>query len=715
MVQSEPVIGLGDHEPAGSDPLITIALPVRNNERTLARAIRSILAQSLASWELLVLDDGSTDSSVSVARRFEDERITVLTDGLELGVASRLNQALSLARGTYYARMDGDDVAYPERFTRQLAYMRAHPEVDLVGARILVFGFGEVPLGQREFPEVHEDICRHPTAGFPMAQPTFLGRTEFFRRFGYQPSKVRSEDQDLLLRAYSSAHFANVPDILLGYNEEQLDLGKFLHGRMHLVRSLIAEFGQRQGRWDLVLSGLLGQVAKGSVDIVAVGTGLRYRLLRHRAQPLPDVERKRWRTVRELVDGDSSPLAPPKIKVAHVTTIALSLHLLLLNQLVALRESGYEVTGIATSGPNATAIQEAGIRFLPVTMSRRLTPIRDLVSLWRLYRMFRREAFTIVHTHTPKAGLLGRLAARAAGTPVVVNTVHGFYFHDGTPPHRRRMYIYLEKIAALCCDCILSHNPEDVVTAVEAGICRPDKIRELGSGIDLKAFDPSRVDSAERGQLRAQLGIPVDALVVGFVGRLVAEKGLLELFEAAGQVLAQMPETKFLFVGATDFEKADALTPQSAREFGIADSCIFVGQRQDMPELYSLMDVFCLPSHREGFPRAPMEAATSGVPSVVTDIRGCRQTVVHEKTGLLVPVRDAQSLALALVRLLSNPEERDRMGAAARRLAVDQFDERDVFDKVLATYAVLLKERGLSTPVRPETCLGSVAGAQRGI
>lgn len=207
----------------------------------------------------------------------------------------------------------------------------------------------------------------------------------------------------------------------------------------------------------------------------------------------------------------------------------------------------------------------------------------------------------------------------------------------------------------------------------------------------------------------------MDALVVGFVGRLVAEKGLLELFEAAGQVLAQMPETKFLFVGATDFEKADALTPQSAREFGIADSCIFVGQRQDMPELYSLMDVFCLPSHREGFPRAPMEAATLGVPSVVTDIRGCRQTVVHEKTGLLVPVRDAQSLALALVRLLSNPEERDRMGAAARRLAVDQFDERDVFDKVLATYAFLLKERGFSTPVPREPCAGSVAGARNGI
>jgi glycosyltransferase involved in cell wall biosynthesis len=214
----------------------------------------------------------------------------------------------------------------------------------------------------------------------------------------------------------------------------------------------------------------------------------------------------------------------PPIKIAHVTTVDMSLRYLLLNQLGSLRQAGYDVVGVSASGENVPAIESAGIRHIAVPMTRRLTPLADLVSLWRLYRVMRRERFTIVHTHTPKPGLLGQLAATLAGVPVVVNTIHGFYFHDGMSPLSRRLYVILERLAALCSDVILSQNREDIETALRKNICRPEKMRFLGNGIDLRLFDRARLVEDELALLRRGLNIPSEALVVGFVGRLVRER-----------------------------------------------------------------------------------------------------------------------------------------------------------------------------------------------
>lgn len=386
-----------------------------------------------------------------------------------------------------------------------------------------------------------------------------------------------------------------------------------------------------------------------------------------------------------------------EIKVAHITTVDLSLRYLLLNQMQSIQEAGYQVTGISSTGPDVSAIEAAGIRHIAVPMTRNpFTPLQDLQSLWRLYRIIRRERFTIVHTHTPKPGLLGQLAAQLAGVPIIVNTLHGFYFHDRMRPQLRFFYILLEKIAARCSSVILSQNGEDVGTAVRERICPPEKIKHLGNGINLRRFDPDRISQAEIAAKRAEVGLP-KAPIVGFVGRLVAEKGLLELFAAAQQVRAQIPSVHFVFVGPVD-TKPDALTPDTAREYGIADVSHFLGMRRDMPELYSLMDVFVLPSHREGFPRAPMEAAAMRVPCVVTDIRGCRETVEHGRNGLLVPLGNTGALADAIVQLLTDREGARRMGEEGRRMAAERFDERAVFEKVKSEYARLLTAKDISTP-----------------
>ncbi len=274
-------------------PLISIAMPVRNNARTLALAIQSIINQTYPNWELLLIDDGSSDETMRIAQSFVDSRIRIWSDGAWLGLAARLNEAIDRSTGTYFARMDGDDIAYPQRLERQFAYLQAHPDVDLVGAWVLVFGANGIVQGKRINGEHHEAICARPDYGFQLPHPTWLGRTAFFEKYRYQPTATLCEDADLLLRAYRDSRFATVPEILLGYREEQLKLSKILIARRSSMRSMVHEFA-RQGKPHLAVKGVTTQVLKGAVDCVAVTSGLNYRLLRHRARPVTGQETRDW-------------------------------------------------------------------------------------------------------------------------------------------------------------------------------------------------------------------------------------------------------------------------------------------------------------------------------------------------------------------------------------------------------------------------------------
>ena len=385
-------------------------------------------------------------------------------------------------------------------------------------------------------------------------------------------------------------------------------------------------------------------------------------------------------------------------KVAHITTIDMSLRYLLLNQLRAIQQQGYDVYGISSPGPDAPVIEAAGVTYIPAAMTRTVTPLADLRSLWRLYRIMRRERFTIVHGHTPKAELLGQLAARLAGVPIVVDTFRGIYFRQGMHPLWRRLFILMARLAAGCADVVLSQSREAGQLALAEGICPADKLKFLGNGIDLTKFDPALIDRGALASLRQELGLDPAGPVVGFVGRLVREKGILELLAAAATIRTDLPRIRFLIVGPIDEEKPDALTPEIARRYGLEEHCLFTGlyPPERMPELYALMDLFVLPSHRESLPRSPMEAAAMAVPCVVTDIPGCRETVEAGRNGLLTPLGDVPALARAMLALLTDPDRAQRMGREGRRIAVERFDERLVFDRVLAEYARLLQEKGLN-------------------
>ena len=378
-------------------------------------------------------------------------------------------------------------------------------------------------------------------------------------------------------------------------------------------------------------------------------------------------------------------------KVAHITTVDLSLRYLLLNQLKHIQDAGYEVVGISAPGDDVPVLEAAGVRHLAVPLTRRFTPFADLYALYRLYRCIRRERFDVVHTHTPKAGLLGQLAAKAARVPHIVNTLHGFYFHDHTPKTKRSFYVAMEKLAARCSDVILSQNKEDIATAIAEDIASPEQLVELGNGIDIERFSRDKIDEVALKALRHRLGLPADAIVVGFVGRLVEEKGILDLMNATQRLLRSHPKTHLLLVGPHDTDKSDAIDSSIAEHYEIEGHVAFAGLREDMPEMYALMDILVLPSYREGFPRAPMEAAAMGIPTVVTDIRGCRQTTIDGENGLRYPPGDVDALKNALARLIDSGQERKEMALAGQKLARAEFDERRVFERVVDTYERLLE------------------------
>lgn len=371
-------------------------------------------------------------------------------------------------------------------------------------------------------------------------------------------------------------------------------------------------------------------------------------------------------------------------RLVHVTTTDISLEVLLGPQLRAFRDAGYDVHTASAPGPYVAGLAADGIVHHPLRHATRAFAVgHDLAAAAEMYRLFRRLKPDIVHTHNPKPGVYGRLAARAARVPLVVNTQHGLYAQP-TDRAARRLSVYaLERLAAGCSDVELVQSPEDLETLARLGVPR-HKLRLLGNGVDLDRFRPQPAEV--RNAVRSELAVSEDHVVVGVVGRLVWEKGYAEVFTAAKRLLARRGDVVVVVVGAFDPDKGDRLTPAdvfAAEAAGVR----FLGHRDDPERLYAAFDLYVLASHREGFPRSAMEAAASAVPSILTDIRGCREVVDHERTGLLVPPRDSLALESAIDRLVSDPAARSRFGEAAATKARKEFDQTRVIARTLEAYA----------------------------
>jgi len=351
----------------------------------------------------------------------------------------------------------------------------------------------------------------------------------------------------------------------------------------------------------------------------------------------------------------------------------------------------YEVT-LATGvddGPEGDLLERARrtTRLVVVPeLGRSINPLSDIAAFYKLYRLIRKGRYHIVHTHSSKAGVLGRLAAKLAGTPIIVHTLHSLVFHDYQPWAVNRLWWVVKKLCAPMTDHFISVSSIISQKAIAAGIGPPEKFTTIYSGMELDWFLDSNVDPAA---VRREFGIPEDAPVVGKIARLFSLKGHDQLLDAAPEVVRRHPDVRFFLIG--DGLLYEHLRSR-AREAGILDNLIFAGliPRERIPEMIAPMDVVVHTSLREGLARVLPQALAMGKPCVSFDIDGAPEVVIPGETGYLVKPGDDRELANAISALLDDPQLRSRMGEAGRHRVDPAFRAETMVEQIASVYKMLL-------------------------
>jgi glycosyltransferase involved in cell wall biosynthesis len=299
------------------NPVISIAMPFYNSAATLELSIRSLLHQSYDNFELLLCDDGSDDQSLVIARSFKDPRVICWSEGPRRRLPARLNECIDRARGLYLARMDADDIAYPDRLATQLAFLVSHPDVDLCSGGAMVFGKRGRPLWRYSPAGEHAGIARSPFRGFPLWHPVWMGRIEWFRRWRYAENAWLAQDQELLLRSYRESRFANLPQVLLGYRRERLSLRKLLRYKLLYIRCVCNQPGGGPIRRQK-LQLLLISAARFAANCAAVLGGSQRRIGHQAAQAPSPEELAEWHNLWILL---STWCGPPSSEIFLPSTV----------------------------------------------------------------------------------------------------------------------------------------------------------------------------------------------------------------------------------------------------------------------------------------------------------------------------------------------------------------------------------------------------------
>lgn len=383
-----------------------------------------------------------------------------------------------------------------------------------------------------------------------------------------------------------------------------------------------------------------------------------------------------------------------KLKLFRISTVPMSLNLLLNGQLQYLNHY-FDVTAISGEGKDLDIVNEReGVKVHPIEMHRKISLIQDVKSLWCLYQYFRKEKPDIIHSITPKAGLLSMIAGKMAGVPVRMHTFTGLIFphKDGYMKHT---LILMDRLLCKAATHVYPEGKgvrEDLLNHKITN--KPLKVIANGNvnGVDVEYFHPEAFSEDAKEQLRASLEIKKEDFVFVYVGRLVIDKGLRELVEAFDTISKNHKNVKLILVGP----KENAQNPLKKNMFEIIsnnENIISVGYQQDVRPYFSVSDVFVLPSYREGFPNAVLQAGAMGLPSIVTDICGCNEIISNNENGIVISKKNQKELEMAMAKFLQNNDLKDKLGANTRKIITDCFDKNYVWNELRKEYELIIKNK----------------------
>jgi len=389
--------------------------------------------------------------------------------------------------------------------------------------------------------------------------------------------------------------------------------------------------------------------------------------------------------MNQIISGKS------KQKLIRITTVPLSLKTLLKGQ-SRFMSSYYEVIGISSAGKELSDVNlDEGIRVLPVEMTRKISPVKDLKSLYELYRILKREKPFIVHSHTPKAGIISMLAAKFAQVPFRLHTVAGLPLMEATG-NKRKLLDFVEKLTYQCATNVYPNSKGlyDFIVANKFADKTKLKVLANGSsnGINTNYFDSNLISSEHKTLLVEYLNISPTDFVFIFVGRLVADKGINELIKSFNAISENYNNAKLILVGSFE-EELDPLNSDTLQIINENLNILSVGFQQDVRSYFAISDCLVFPSYREGFPNVVMQAGAMGLPSIVSDINGCNEIIEEGINGVIVPVKDDYALYNSMERMINDRDWNISLRKKSREMIVSRYDQTVIWNAILDEYKTL--------------------------
>jgi glycosyltransferase involved in cell wall biosynthesis len=385
-------------------------------------------------------------------------------------------------------------------------------------------------------------------------------------------------------------------------------------------------------------------------------------------------------------------------KLVRITTIPLSLDKLLTGQLKYMNDNHFDVYMISSWSENFPSIaQRESSKCLTVNMTRTISPFKDIVSLIRLIRVLNKLRPSIVHTHTPKAGLLGMLASWITKVPIRLHTVAGLPLMEATG-FKRKILERVEWLTYYCAVKVYPNSKNLKEFILKNNFCTSNKLKVIGNGssngINTSHFKLNPSISQEGEEVKKKFSITEANFTFIFIGRLVKDKGIEELVDAFSLLNNLYPDSRLLLVGPFEHER-DPLSSNCLQEIKNSNAILSAGFQNDVRPYLAISNALVFPSYREGFPNVPMQAGCFDLPSIVTDINGCNEIIENEINGLIIPSKDTEALQKAMTRIMEDKLLYGKLQSNARKMIVERYDQTYFWSLLLQEYHGQLNEKGI--------------------